>query len=205
MIYFFDASGSCICATTNTHPDPAIAADLLAFHMANMNAANHIEDAAEYDFQKIYFADGAIHEYTPAELTAKNTLRPGFVWKMPERIAHDTRTLPQARTEKLMAVSAACDAALAPVKAGYPLSEQQSWDKQETEARAWTADNTKATPLLSALAQARGLALADLAGRVIQKADAFAQMTGAIVGKRQRLEDQILSAATIAEIDALNW
>lgn len=44
-----------------------------------------------------YVSNGAIHAYTPAELTARTTLPEGWIWKMPERIAVDARLLNQAK------------------------------------------------------------------------------------------------------------
>lgn len=109
------------------------------------------------------------------------------------------RPLPTAAaaiTMKLASINASCEAEIASISAGYPASEVLSWPKQEAEARAWTADNQAVTPLLDSLAAARGISKAELASRVIAKADLFAQLSGAIIGKRQALEDQL---------DAIKW
>lgn len=37
--------------------------------------------------------------YTPLELQAKNNMRPGRIWKMPERVVIDTRELADAKNE----------------------------------------------------------------------------------------------------------
>ncbi|CAG0967117.1 hypothetical protein MTYP_01054 [Methylophilaceae bacterium] len=106
---------------------------------------------------------------------------------------------------KLASINAACEAEIAAISAGYPASEVLSWPKQETEARAWTADNQAVTPLLDSLAAARGISKAELASRVIVKADLFAQLSGAIIGKRQALEDQldaISDGLTAEELEA---
>lgn len=93
--------------------------------------------------------------------------------------------------DKLSDTNAACEADIAAISAGYPSSEVLSWPKQEAEARAFTADAEAVTPLLDSLAAARGISKAELASRIIAKADLFAQLSGAIIGKRQGLEDQI--------------
>lgn len=113
--------------------------------------------------------------------------------------------LTDVKAAKLVELAAACSLRMDAIKAGYPLDEVQSWDKQESEARAYTASNTAATPLLSALAAARGIALADLAARVIAKADQFAAASGAIIGKRQKYEDQVSAAADSATVAAIVW
>jgi hypothetical protein len=87
----------------------------------------------------------------------------------------------------------------------YPEFERLTWPDQEREARAWQADNAAETPTLDAIATARGLTLADLAGRVITKADTFRLAAGQLAGKRQALEDQIGAAVTQAEIEAITW
>jgi hypothetical protein len=147
-----------------------------------------------------YVAGEEIKEFTLEELNARAMLRPGQRWKMPDRIVVDDRTLAQAKAQKLAEISRRCDTALEPIKAGYPASEQQTWDRQEREARAGGS-----TPLLSALAQARGLDLDELKARVLAKAEAFAAFSGAAIGRRQRCEDQIEAAQTVAEVDEIQW
>lgn len=100
-------------------------------------------------------------------------------------------TAAAAITMKLASINASCESEIAAISAGYPASEVLSWPKQEAEARAWPADNQAVTPLLDSLAAARGISKAELAGRIIAKADLFAQLSGAIIGKRQALEDQL--------------
>ena len=78
-----------------------------------------------------------------------------------------------------------CDRRLAALKAGYPESEVLSWDKQEAEARAGGG------PLVSALAAARGIDEQELIRRIMVKAEAFAVLSGTIIGQRQALEDQV--------------
>lgn len=78
-----------------------------------------------------------------------------------------------------------CDRRLAALRQGYPDSEVLSWDKQEAEARAGGG------PLVYALAAARGLDEQELIRRILAKADAFAVLSGTIIGQRQALEDQV--------------
>ena len=75
-----------------------------------------------------------------------------------------TPTLEEVKTAKLSEINAAADRAIATLTATYPDREISTFDKQESEARAYAADPTASTPLLSALAQARGIPLPDLVG-----------------------------------------
>lgn len=107
---------------------------------------------------------------------------------------------------KLRAINGACDVALDMLKRTYPPGEVESWDKQEREAVAYKADTTAATPLLASLSEHRGVPLPELVERVLAKAEAYAKMSGCIIGQRQRLEDELELAedeAAIARIDVV--
>lgn len=120
-------------------------------------------------------------------------------------IANPPPTLDEARAAKRREIDAAYSAELAVITDDYPEVERLTWDKQEREARAWAADNTAATPLLDAIASARGLTLSELVTRVIDKADAWVTASGAATGKRQALETAIAAATTVADVEAVTW
>lgn len=73
----------------------------------------------------------------------------------------------------------------------YPDFEKLTWQDQEREARAYLKDNSELTPTISAIAQARNIDLFDLANKIVNKADDYRSMAAAIIGKRQRIEDEI--------------
>lgn len=112
-------------------------------------------------------------------------------------------TLEEAKAAKLAEINAACQSTLEALTPTYPERELTTFDKQESEARAYLADATASTPLLSALAAARGIELADLVQRVIAKADAFAVASGSIIGQRQALEDRLDAAQTVEDVRAI--
>ncbi len=112
-------------------------------------------------------------------------------------------TLEEAKAAKLAEINAVADKAIATLTATYPDREIATFDKQEAEARAYAADPTAATPLLSALSQARGMELPELVRRVIAKADAFAVACGSIIGQRQALEDRLDACETLEDVEAL--
>lgn len=109
-------------------------------------------------------------------------------------------TLEEVKAAKLSEINAAADRAIATLTATYPDREISTFDKQESEARAYAADPTASTPLLSALAEARGIDMDELVKRVIAKADAFAAASGYIIGQRQALEDQLDACRTVKEV-----
>ena len=112
-------------------------------------------------------------------------------------------TLDEVKAAKLSEINAAADRAIATLTATYPDREISTFDKQESEARAYAADATASTPLLSALAQARGIPLDELVRRVLAKADAFAVASGSIIGQRQALEDRLDVCTTVEEVQSI--
>lgn len=111
--------------------------------------------------------------------------------------------LDDLRAAKLSEINAAADRAIGTLTATYPDREISTFDKQESEARAYAADATASTPLLSALAEARGIPLSDLVERVLAKADAFAVASGSIIGQRQALEDRLDACTTREEVQGI--
>jgi hypothetical protein len=114
-------------------------------------------------------------------------------------------TIADHKASCLAAINAKCNEALAHVTDGYPIDEIQSWAKQEMEARAYLVSAAAPIPLLTALSIARGVTIADLVARIVSKANAFAAISGQYIGNRQRCEDQINAALTIAAVKAVTW
>lgn len=112
-------------------------------------------------------------------------------------------TLDEVKAAKLSEINAAADKAIASLTAAYPDREISTFDKQESEARAYAANPTASTPLLSALAQARGIELSELVQRVIAKADILAMASGSIIGQRQALEDRLDTCTTVEDVQAI--
>ena len=127
----------------------------------------------------------------------------------PERVTEEqpyvppVPTLDEAKAAKLSEINAAADRAISKLTATYPNREISTFDKQESEARAYAADATASTPLLSALAQARGIELPELVQRVITKADILAAASGSIIGQRQVLEDRLDTCTTVEGVQAI--
>jgi hypothetical protein len=155
--------------------------------------AEAIEVSDEFFFQTINETDG------------EWTLQPdGTIVKegLPEP------TIESLIEAKLLSLKTSFETAMNTITSQYPASELLSWTKQETEARAWAADNATLTPLVDALATARNVGKADLVGRIIAKADAFAGFSGSLIGKRQKLEDQLAalgSNPSKEQLDEIVW
>lgn len=113
--------------------------------------------------------------------------------------------LERAKERALQRVNDGYIAELNAILRDYPDAETKTWDKQESEARAFQADSAAPTPLIDAIATARGMDKAELVQRVISKADAWIALSGQSTGKRQRLEDEISKAKTLETLDAIHW
>lgn len=83
-------------------------------------------------------------------------------------------------------VRAECARRLAAVVAGYTPEERETWPVQIAEAQAVIGGATTA-PMLSALAEARGLPLATFAAAVLQIAAATKQATAKLLAAQARL------------------
>lgn len=118
------------------------------------------------------------------------------------------KTLAELKQDKLLEVNTAFEQSMLPIVNGVPDFERESWKKQEEEARAYQVNNAAATPLLDSLAATRGISKAELVTRIITKADLFATVSGQLIGKRQKLEDQINALpanATATDVAAIVW
>ncbi len=151
----------------------------------------------------------------PADIDATAVPRPSaaHVWRDGEwalDVGLQLQRLAELAARQLAAVNAGAAQALAQLSAAYPDGEVQSWAQQTREAEALAADPQAPAPLLTAIATARGLSVAELASRVLAKVQAYAMASGAVIGQRQALEDAInavdLAAQDAAEqLAAIQW
>ena len=100
-------------------------------------------------------------------------------------------------------VVAYADAITARVTARYPATEVASWPTQAIEARAIKAGAGAAdAPLLSALAAAWGMTLAQIADVVLAKAAAYTAITAAVIQIRDAAMRAIDAAPDVATLEA---
>lgn len=114
-------------------------------------------------------------------------------------------TLAELKSLKFSEIEHAAESAIAPITSAYPSTERDTWPIQEAEAVAWTANSSAATPMLNAIASARGETLTDVAAKVLTKAASFKTLAGATFGKRKAKRDLIDAATTAAELSAITW
>jgi hypothetical protein len=85
----------------------------------------------------------------------------------------------------------------------FSSAEKATWDLQLSEAKAVTTDETAETPILTVLADQRGITVAELAGKVIEKALDYQATVASIIASKQVIETQVQNAADDAELNTL--
>jgi Icc-related predicted phosphoesterase len=114
-------------------------------------------------------------------------------------------TLEQAKTAKLSDVTAEYNSSVVALVGNTDQYKLASWTKQEAEARAYIADNTVETPLLSGMVLARGLGetILEFANKIISNADAYKTAYASILGTYQAKQKAINAATTVSEVQAI--
>ena len=120
-----------------------------------------------------------------------------------EVVALPEQTLEEAKSAKLAEINGACDSILKTAVKTYPDTEVMTFDQQVREAQSYMADPASPVSLLASLASARGIELADLAARVMAKHQVSSALSGAVIGQRQALEDQLDACTSLEEVNAL--
>lgn len=75
---------------------------------------------------------------------------------------------------------------MAQVSSPYKLEERETWFTQLKEADEWLLDNTANTPMLTALAVARGISVSSLVEKIKENDALFRAAIGALLGQQQR-------------------
>ena len=113
--------------------------------------------------------------------------------------------LSNLRKSKINEITQAFNDAVETLTTALP-HEMVSWRKQEDEARAYTADNTVATPFIDAQVATRQLETKDeLVAKIIANADAYQVAYAGLLGKYQNLSNAISIATTIDELNLVVW
>lgn len=117
-----------------------------------------------------------------------------------------TELLAVAKTKKLKEINDAAQVYVDGIAKTYetPEFERDTWLTQRAEAIAWKQDPNSPTPTLESIATNRGVPLDVLREKAYQKSVLFATLSSTIAGQRQKLEDQLMSAQSIEEIEQIN-
>lgn len=114
-------------------------------------------------------------------------------------------TLAEVKAAKCIEVRASAARAMESLAAPYLPQERESWDTQFKEATEWLADNGASVPMIAAMASNRGITVADLVGKIMENANLYRDAIGAMLGKQQRMLDEVAAAATVEAVNAIAW
>ncbi|PRC93102.1 DUF4376 domain-containing protein [Solimicrobium silvestre] len=152
-----------------------------------------------------FVENGLIHLYSDIELSLKNNVPEGFIWKMPERILVDQRDLSMVKeqawnrikNERNLAESAnfICNGAVYQAdKERIPLAMQTAL-QAKLDGTVFTIDWVLADNSTITLT----------ASDMINVGTALNKQMAEVNEKSQRLRQEIHQATSIAEIDLINW
>ncbi len=148
---------------------------------------------------------GTIEAYCPDSLDASGHYPRCLILTIPDgtpvKIGQAWEvSLEQAVAARISEATAACDAVLAPLGVEYGRWETATWDQQYAEATALMANPTAAVPLITALAQARGMDVGVLAQRIIRNRETWSVLTGSVIGQRLAIVDKINAATKVEQV-----
>ena len=82
--------------------------------------------------------------------------------------------------------------------------ESVSWDQQRKEAEAYNADNTASTPLLTKLAEARDITIAQMVSKVDTAIENYYEKLAVLLAKKQKVEAELRACTTLLELHVVN-
>ncbi|AXL33885.1 hypothetical protein [Campylobacter jejuni] len=115
--------------------------------------------------------------------------------------------LTEMKAIKLIEINKDYESAILKVQKDYiPQSEMLSFETQERESLAYKNSNyqdTSLCPFMQAIATARGMDLRTLCDKAIEKATLYRQASGALIGKRQGLQDRVELVQSLEELNLI--
>lgn len=124
-------------------------------------------------------------------------------------VLNGAELLTEMKAIKLIEINKDYESAILKVQKDYiPQSEMLSFETQERESLAYKNSNYKDTslcPFMQAIATARGIDLKTLCDKALEKATLYRQASGALIGKRQCLQDRIELVQSLEDLNLITW
>lgn len=112
---------------------------------------------------------------------------------------------PRLRDWKASQIRSEGDSRLQALAHPYEDSEQKTWPIQMAEAEAWLINPASPTPMLTQIANNRGITLTSLVGRVMENVVLFRSTSGAILGQQQALLDRVYIEEDFSAFLSIGW
>ncbi|MGI7471599.1 hypothetical protein ACNF80_09200 [Campylobacter coli] len=117
--------------------------------------------------------------------------------------------LTEMKSIKLIEINKDYEKAILKVQKDFiPQSEMLSFETQVRESLAYKNSNyqdTSLCPFMQAIATARGIDLRTLCDKALEKATLYRQASGALIGKRQCLQDRIELVKNLKDLNLITW
>lgn len=115
--------------------------------------------------------------------------------------------LTEMKAVKLIEINKDYESAILKVQKDFiPQSEMLSFETQEKESLAYKNSkyqDTSLCPFMQAISTARGMDLRTLCDKAIEKATLYRQASGALIGKRQGLQDRIELVKSLEDLNLI--
>ncbi|MDO6718803.1 hypothetical protein Q4575_05285 [Psychrosphaera sp. 1_MG-2023] len=96
-----------------------------------------------------------------------------------------------ARLEAIQRINEQSQSYMNEIESAYPSFEKHTWPAQKIESENWAVDSTCDTPVLDAIATARGVDRVTLIQKAVIKTQQYNALAATMAGKRQAFEQQI--------------
>lgn len=152
----------------------------------------------------LHNGDGTIKQFTRCDETEIELYKSAYIEYSEDSFEFDSNYTYKIKNNKIIKTerndnsyllskaNADFETAISSLTSSIPTMEISTWTKQESEARAYLLDSNASTPFMDAICTSRGVDKSYLAGKIIEKADAYAVAVGTLTGIRQKLEKEIL-------------
>jgi len=87
----------------------------------------------------------------------------------------------------------------------YVLEERESWFIQVEEAKSWLSNPAAETPMISAMADKRGISMSEMVNKITENNNLFRTACGQILGTQQALIDLIWTEQDFSVFINIGW
>lgn len=187
--------------------------NMILFHVTNRWRICELNRSLSIDEQGNY-----IDDITPEEIQAGTQAVKEYCLENSELellkqylplVLSGAELLTEMKAIKLIEINKAYENAILKVQTEYiPQTEMLSFETQERESKAYKNSNyqdTSLCPFMQAISTARGMDLRTLCDKAIEKATLYRQASGALIGKRQGLQDRVEMVQNLEELNLITW
>lgn len=167
-----------------------------------------VASSSDPNTQYVDLTTGKIKNYTDSELAAKNDLPDGFIWKMPERVAVDMRSLEEAKVLKWAEIKKArAQLEFAPFECDGNVydGDQRSRERIASAVTLAMLAKTTGQSYLETWTLENNTTVQLTADQMIAVGTALGSRISAVFDAARALRERIDASQSVSEIDSLKW